>query len=697
MNALFQDFLSSVLSGGQKRPSVVTSESWGQRRTFVAYDFDDDTFVFEEGIWDRLSNKDPVVIIPKRDLLPALAASGNPIYGNVLTVTSGNHAVAALPLLKGQFWDLAEIPLADASSTLRHAAVCCNFVSNTLEISQREVSTQRIVDADNWLQGLDISMDRVLLSDRVDTTLDEYRRRGQEWRIRPLAWTQDEMVQAIQATRHTFDPQGLLYYHNVKGVFFITLANLTAWCQAAASRPDYFRDRIRILVSPSPADGASFLRRPKFATHHEIEFFGVSPKAARVRLIPLIEEIYSASATLTPDQLAARMSAFLDEFRALLVSPELADESSAPFVESLYRNITGEVYQSASDTVAPAFDDRRSALPGATYFYDGSYRIHPSADSRTEAILAYLSSIVSHGDHVEYVNIYEVRSETDQVRLGGGKTREIVYKTAWNPLPYRLIEKRLSQRSTGYGTYTMTRVEAFRALGISYGSHRLLARHGGGIGEVHYFVRERYPGEPFGQLPASCFRSPASGDAEDPEIVTAILSLMGGAAAENLVMKKVSRSTGRSLFGKEGKEIVEFGYDVSLRKEMPLRVHLCSIRGTMGWPNYECSEENLQQIFQHYAAAFADVIHTYSSAHPSVPRDTLFSAFLDGFKAKTFEIHWNFVKHRAEFESYASSAFRDYQFDERWHFVLWSLEEQRSHLDDIAALIRQNLPLSEQA
>ena len=163
--------------------------------------------------------------------------------------------------------------------------------------------------------------------------------------------------------------------------------------------------------------------------------------------------------------------------------------------------------QSAGDAVAPAFDDRRTALPGATYLYDGSYVFHPSADGRTEAILAYLESLVSHGDRIEYVNVYEVRSETEDVHLGQGKTREIVYKTAWNPLPHRLIEKRLAQRSTGYGTYTMTRVEAFRALGISYGSHRLLARYDGSVGEVHYFVRERYSGESFNQLPAAAFRS----------------------------------------------------------------------------------------------------------------------------------------------------------------------------------------------
>ena len=688
MNSLFQDCLSFVLSDGQRRNGSVSVESWGRRRDFVAYDFDDDTFVFEDGIWDNLANKDPVVIVPKRDLLPGKAASGEPVYGNVMTVTSGNHAIASLPLLKGRFWDLADIPPADASGVLRTAAVCCNVVEDALEISQREVSTGRVVDADNWLQGLGLPMDRVLLADRVDATLDAYRRRGQEWRIKPLAWTRDEMVQAIRATRHTLSPQGLVYYHNVKGVFFITLGHIADWAAGATANPERFRESLRFLAAPSPADGMSFLRRPKFGPHHEAEFFGVHPKASADRLVPGLEDILAKADSLSDEALAARIADFAAEFRSLLVSPDLADEDSDAFIESLYRNITGEVYQSAGGSVAPAFDDRRTALPGATYLYDGSYVFHPSADGRTEAILAYLESLVSHGDRIEYANVYEVRSETEDVQLGSGKTREIVFKTAWNPLPHRLIEKRLAQRSTGYGTYTMTRVEAFRALGISYGSHRLLARYDGSIGEVHYFVRERYPGESFGQLPASAFKSREYGEAEDPDIVREILRLMGAAAAENLVLKKVSRSTGRSLFGKEGKEIIEFGYNVALRKEMPLRVRLCSIRGTMGWPRYDCTEENLQEIFRHYAEAFAEVIRDYAAAHPSVPADALVEAFLEGFNAKTFEVHWNFVKHRQAFESYASDAFRDYQFEERWHFVLWSLEQQRNRLAEFGDLVR---------
>ena len=689
MKSLLSDTLSFILSDGIRRPDVIGAESWGRHRDFVAFDLDDDTFVLEDGIWERMENKDPVVIVPKRDLRPSDDPAG--IYGNVMTFSSGNHAVAAMPLLSGRFWDLADIPEERRAATLRDCCVCCNCVDGTLEISQRDVSTERVVDADNWLQGLGVPMDAVLLTDRLDRTLEAYRRRGQEWRIRPLAWTREEMAQAIRSARHTLSPKGLVYYHNVKGVFFVTLGNFSAWCATLAADPARFRRALRLLAAPSPADGFSFLRRPKYGPHHEVELFGI-PAGAGEPLVAAIEALLAEADALPDAALAARLAAVAADFRAALGSPDYADESSTACIEALYRSITGEVYQSAGDAIVPAFDDRRAALPGATYLYDGTCSLHPTADGRTASILAYLENSVSHGDRIEYANVYEVRSETEEVRLGQGKTREIVFKTAWSPLPMRLIEKRLAQRSTGYGTYTMSRVEAFRALGVSYGQHRLLARRDGVVGEVHFFVRERYPGESFNQLPRSYFRGRAEGDAEDADIVRGVLRLMGGAAAENLVLKKVGHGSGRCEFGREGKEIVEFGYDVALRKEMPVRVRLCSIRGTLGWPDCSCTEENLQAVFRHYAAAFASVIADYAAAHPCVPRDDLLAEFLQGFNAKTYELHWNFALHREEFEGYASEAFKDYHFDERWRFALWSLERQRERLAEFGEQVRAALP-----
>ncbi len=687
-------FLSFIEVSSSRREETVTITSWGRERVFVACDFGDDTFIFEEGIWKNLDNRDPFIVVRKADLQPRLADadSKSRIDGNVMAISTGNHAVTSLPLLTGSFWDLADIPGDDQSDVMTRYVVCGNCVADTFEISQRGVSTELVVDVDNWLQMLGCSMDRITLADRVDQTLDDYRRRGQEWRIKQLAWTEEEMEAAIRTAQSRIHA-GLRYYHSVKGIHFLTYTQFVRMGELIRSDRATFLRGLEELVVPSVDDGYSFLRRPRFGHHHEIELFGLLPSVAQQQLVPEIEALQRMAEQLSEDELAERFEAIADDFRQRLIYAQMADENDPLFVESLYRHITGEVYNSAPGIISPAFDDRRTALPGATYQHDSRY-LHPGVDGRTEAILSYLESNVSHGDRIEYVNIYEIRSETDDVRLGDGKTREIVYKTAWHPLPSRLVEKRLAQKSTGYGTYTMARVQVFRALGISYGPHRLLARADGVSGDVHFFVRDRYPGEGFNALPPSSFQSrdlrtgehDATG--EDPDIVRAVILLMGEAAAENLILKKLNQEADSNRYG-EGKEIIEFGYDIRHGKEMPIRVWLCSIRGTMGWPNFECSEENLQQIFNWYFDVFARVVAEYAQEHQCVSPSELRRAFLEGFDSKTHEVCWNYTSRREQFDEYSPSLFEDYHFRDRWKFALWSLLEQRRRLDDLARLFNE--------
>ena len=336
--------------------------------------------------------------------------------------------------------------------------------------------------------------------------------------------------------------------------------------------------------------------------------------------------------------------------------------------------------------ITPEFDDRRTALPGATYSRDG-LALHPGCDDRSAAIFASLDDRISHGDRIEYANIYELRSEGVPVPLGKGKSREIVYKTAWNPLPVRIIEKRLAGKSESYGTYTMVRVEAFRALGISYGSHRLLARHDRAGTEVHYYLRERYPGESFNALSPAVYQKPDSSE-EDPDVVRGVIGIMGKAAAENLILKKFSIDADTIRFG-EGKEIIEFGTDPSDGKAMPMRYRLCSVRGTMGWPDMRCTPENLAAIFKRYIATYAGVVAKYVHAHPSVPHEQIVDAFVEGFKSRTREIYWNYRAHREQFEQYGQKHCGQFQFRERWAFVLWALNEQYQRLDELEAAFRR--------
>jgi hypothetical protein len=299
-----------------------------------------------------------------------------------------------------------------------------------------------------------------------------------------------------------------------------------------------------------------------------------------------------------------------------------------------------------------------------------------------------LERSISLGDRLEYANIYELRSADETIRLGDGRTREIVYKTVWNPVLVRFIEKRLEHKSTGYGVYTVVRVQAFRALGIAFEWHKLLERDDGADGEIQYFIRPRYPGEPFTALPKYYFhaRNPVTGlydnAAESADIVRALITLVGSCAAENMILKKLSRN-GASAYFAEGKEIVEFGYDVMRGKEMPLRIWHCSVRGTMGWRDLSQTEQNISAMFLFYMKRYAEVVHAYSQIHPVLDRFATADAFFTGFASRTNEIAWNYTSRRDDFDSYNPRLWGDFKFVDKWRFALWALELQRDRITEL--------------
>jgi hypothetical protein len=688
-------FLENAVAAATKNPQTVSISAWGRTRTFVRYDLFDDTFILEEGILEKLENRDPVILVAKSALRGSEGENETRVFGNIMAVTSGNHAVSAIPLLSGELWGLSTLQEESQAQTLSAKVVCANLVGDTIEISQRDVATADVAEMDEWLQELGLPMRRIVLADRVDATLEFYSRRGQEWRIKPLAWTQEEMAAALRSSISRIHSP-LHYYHNVKGVHFLSYQNFHEWGRLIGSDLEKFLAGLRELAATGPGQPVPNLLLPKVQSHHEIEFFGIPPGAAERSLIPPTIEMWHRAQSATdhdPTRLAAdlqeRFEALDGTFRSLLADPAYADDSSPKFLETIYRHITGAIYQDEHDTMSRAFDDLRTALPGATYTLGNRFP-HDGADARTLAILDSIETDIGHGDRIEYVNIYEIRSLTDKVRLGEGKTREIVYKTAWNPLPRRLVEKRLARRSTGYGAYTLMRIHAFRALGVSYGPHRLLARNDGAEGDVHYFTRERYPGQPFSQLPQSSFydRDPRTGvyetKNESADIVRATIVLVGGAAAENLILKKCTPD-GSTRFA-QGKEIVEFGYDIHYGKQMPLRIRLCSVRGTMGWPCLDKTNENFERCCRHFLKRHAEVAHEYALKHDSVDKLDIADAFWEGFAARTRQIYWNYQNRREQFDSYNPRMFGDYKFAEKWSFALWALEMQRQKIDVLAEM-----------
>lgn len=673
MNPIRQ-FLMHIRRQGEKLPKRVSAVAMGKERSFDAFKIGNDVFVLETGIEKALELRPSVLIVKKSDLRPGA-------QGYVMTMTTGNHSVAAFPLLDGRFWKLSHVAVARRSEVLTSKILAANVVKQTIEISQREVSTRDLVKADEWLINVSgLSLSDVVMGERNDLTLDYYRRKGQEWRVKPLAWTENEMKVALRAAKKRISSK-ISYYHSMKGVHFLTLTEMRKFAELARTNPEEFIRGLRELCAVFEGNRMSFTRMPKYRGHHEIELFGLKRGAALDTLIPELDQLLEM---ITLDRIGhlgmiERIESICNEFEAQLTNPDLADMTSKAFLETLYMHITGEVYSVISEGATPAFDDRRTALPGAT-FVDGRPQYHPGVDERSELLLSNLRAMTSKDEIIEYANVYELRGESaEDMELGKGKTREVVYKTNRGPLEQSFIEKRLSKSTKDYGSYMLARVEGFKALGIALSDYRLLRRHAmKGRRRIDYFIRRRCEGEPMESIPANYFLNVDDSSQEEREVVLAVASLMGDAAAQNMAMKKYDGDSHSPRYG-IGKEIYEFEYNILTRRVIPKRVSSCSIRGSLGWPCLDFTDENLSHIANFYLLHFAHALKQFQSKH-EVPMKEVAESFMDGFELRTHQMEWELSVMRDKFEAFQPNLPRHYCFDEKWRFMMWSLERQARRL-----------------
>ena len=682
MKATVKTVLRHLCRSASRRPKAVETRAMGRMRLFHAYDLGPDTFVLEKGVWSDLDARASVLIVDKKDLKPGAR-------GHVMTVSTGNHAVAALPLLGGAFWDLARMSSARRGKVMSEAVLCANVTGGKLELSQRDVPCSRLVALDGWLLGsLGLGMENVIFLDRNEQTLEHYRALGQEWRVKPLAWTDAEMSTALAASRKRISCT-TRYYHGSRGVHFLSYADFHSIGDLIGSDFDAFRAAIRELVSIFEGHTTSFTRQPKHHGHHEIELFGLKRGLALEWLIPKLELLMEGIVLGRTTAEAAR--AGFDEidayYKAHLTRAELADDKSPGFVRTLYMYITGEIYSVMGEGSTPAFDDRRTALPGAT-FIDGRPRFHVGCDARSEVLLSNIRALMSKDEYVEYANVYELRTDdadADSIPIGQGATREIVYKTNRRPCVASLVEKCLSRPGRGYGSYVIARVEGFKALGVGLAQYRLLRRRtNGGRRALDFYIRSRCEGEPLWDIPANYFQMAGEfGGAEageDPQVVEQLAFLMGDAAAQNMAMKKYDPDRNSCLYG-IGKEIYEFGYDIKAGRIMPLSVSTCSVRGSCGWPDLSFSEENLNAVARFYIGSYAAVLRDFASRHPVADAKTLGERFFAGFEHRTRAMEWAFTVQRDQFESFTPRLPPRYGFPAKWHFALWALERQMRRIE----------------
>ena len=688
MNSI-QQFLSRIRADAVKRPQEVTTVAMGRERVFHALDLGPDTFIFEAGVAHHLEER-PSILLAEKSSLRRKAK------GWVMTLTTGNHSVAAFPLLDGRFWGFSNLHSSKRGEVLMHSIICANVVNGVIETSQRDVPSKLLYRADSWLRGtLGFTLSDIVMGERNATTLQHYRELGQEWRVRPLAWTEREIKAALAASRKRMST-GLNYYHSARGVHFLSFSEFKRYCGYASTDPEEFVRGLKELVAVYEGQECSFTRMKKYRGHHEIEFFGIRRGVALERLVPEIEQLMESVVLGRIGQLGMiqKASELVALYESLLTNADLGDDTSVQFIETLYMYITGEIYSVVGEGSTPAFDDRRTALPGAT-FVDGRPVMHPGADDRSEVLLSNIRSLMSKDEIVEYANVYELRDVDGTAPIGRGKTREVVYKTNRSPLEQSLIEKRLSRTTRHYGSYMLARVEALKALGVSLSEYRILRRRSrsGSVSTADFFIRRRCEGEPMDSVPANYFCNADDSSMEEKEVVLALAALMGDAAAQNMAMKKYDPKTGTPLYG-IGKEIYEFEYDILAGRVMPKRVSTCSIRGSFGWPDLTEDDDNLLNIANFYLGHYAHALKIYQRRH-GVTMAEVAERFMGGFEFRTHAMEWQLSVMRDRFEDFDPKLPSSFRFNARWRFVMWSLERQERRLPILRKLFFKKVELME--
>ena len=685
-------FLSRIKTSGARRTGAVKTVSMGRERVFVAYDVGADTYIFERGVSRHLGERPSVLLVEKRQL-------GRQTRGCVFTMSTGNHAVAAFPLLDGRFWGLSHVPSDRRGEVLTRAILCANVVGKTIEVSQRDVPTAALVAGDAWLtSAAGFSSADIVMCERNEATLEHYRKLGQEWRVKPLAWTEGEMRVALAASRKRMSTD-INYYHSTRGVHFLTYSEFRRFSEFAQTDPAAFLAGLKELVGVFEGNRTSFTRMPKYRGHHEIEFFGIRRGISGETLVPEIEKLMEAVALGRLGQLGViqKSQELVALFESLLTRPELADETTRTFTETMYMHITGEVYAIVGEGMTPAFDDRRTALPGATFELGRPVR-HPGADARTELLLSNLRGLMSKDEVIEYANVYELRTDDDATPLGKGATREVVYKTNRRPLENSLIEKCLSRSANGYGSYIISRIGALRGLGVALSDYYQLLKRRPGTGKgVHdYYIRRRCEGEPMDAIPANYFRSLEDPSVEEREVVLGLATLMGDAAAQNMAMKKYDPKRQSPLYG-IGKEIYALEYDIVREQIVPKKVSTCSIRGSFGWPCLDYTDENLNHLANFYMTHFAHAVKIYQRQHASFTMEEIAERFMGGFEYRTREMAWNLSVMRDRFEAFSPPVPARYGFAAKWRFAMWALERQDRRLPILRRIFFEKVALVQKA
>lgn len=685
-----------------------------ERHTFQRYELGNDTLIIEQGILRGHTDlRRSMTYMPKRKVHGGRK-------GLIITITLGDFSTIIGLLLHAKIYKLSYLPKKLHSSVVRESIVLIGIEDDGFRIFQRETDFPLLIQADTWLQQHGVPLNHILFPENTTESKRYCEVLGQMWRLIPPAYTDEEIKNVLDQALQ-YGECDCQYYTSHRGVLYLTYWAFMYVGALADTDFKAFRQCLKEWVTLQNGAILSNMRSWKNKKNNKrmVELFGLSHEQADRFIIPSLERLmeYITLGKMTPKDASLTFQGIGLLFKQLLNNPYEAHKDQLETINALYRLIMDELDTENRNHLH--FNQRRIALPGAT-FLEGEIKWHPGIDEQTKGCINYLLDRLNHDEKMSFINVYTVRSSKSL--NSDGASREIVYKTNTMPLPISLIEKELVSRRQKYGSYMLARAKAFKTLGIAYPDFQLVA-HTGAYGrkgkeesetnenvnvsdvnekdandnkkrkKAEYFLRTRCQGEPLTSIHESFFRSiPSTAPRsllqeeelpEDQGIVLALAKLYGQAAGMNLIVKKFIPE-GRTCKYGQGKEIFAFEYDTVHQRERPVSVQVCSVRGTMGWPDSSQTQRNLNKVYFFYFPVYAEKLCDYWLQHRrTCSLNSLATAFFDGIEEEVLARYWHYQQKRDDFDSHNPEIPVAYQFPEKWRFALWTLE---CHARDIDGL-----------
>ena len=438
--------------------------------------------------------------------------------------------------------------------------------------------------ADEVLQTL-VSKRRIrFLNTHAAKVRDALRARGENWRMARAPQSPEEIDRALAAARVAIRNEAIYYYNGGTGTRYLTVGGRA---QAMALPPDAFREQMAEIVEG--LHGHNRLGQP------EIALFPTD-------LVPEVREAFGAVRPQEQDDAALRASVEAAATKWRLALPANLREETASNLEwrstmsaaiSRRPNETDVGDQDLIQGISPEFYRQIEWLPGGSVV-DGQLIFDPLFDEaqRTQdpellelcdfRVRSIIFNLLRLLGTVEYVNIGRIAHSLARRPVAGQKRGSVYivqYKEVgkdycrvfvirfqkWGIAEHLDAGKDLLQaifEASEYADYILDRRLACRQLGmnlphqVGFGqfTEKYLGHnqyHGTTV-RAFYYMRSYIRGIASDKVPPERFRNPA--------FARAFATLMGEAAALDLIVGRAATETGECLFD-TNYEVLQCGDD----------------------------------------------------------------------------------------------------------------------------------------